>query len=84
MARRRRAVPDEAVPHYEKDRTEFEVYQSGPRKLWDEVETAYRWWQEQGRPGFERFGLTVDGDDERIWLDSPDNSVPVRPPDRDA
>lgn len=77
------AVTSWATADYEKDRTEFEVYQSGPRKLWDEVETAYRWWEEQGRPGFERFGLTVDGDGERVWLDSPDKPVAVRSLDGD-
>ncbi|NYI06818.1 methyltransferase domain-containing protein [Allostreptomyces psammosilenae] len=61
------------VPGHE----EFEVYQSGPRNLWDEVVAAYLWWDEQKRPGFERFGLTVDGNRERVWLDRPDNPVPV-------
>ncbi|MGW3569852.1 methyltransferase domain-containing protein [Streptomyces sp. NPDC000941] len=55
------------------------VWQSGPRRLWDEAEAAYRWWQEGGRPGFDRFGLTVDSEGERVWLDSPDDPVPVRP-----
>ncbi|MFD7665921.1 methyltransferase domain-containing protein [Streptomyces sp. NPDC059788] len=55
---------------------EFEVCQHGPRNLWDEVAAAYRWWERQGQPGFERFGLTVDGDGERVWLDSPDRPVP--------
>ncbi|MFI1100118.1 methyltransferase domain-containing protein [Streptomyces melanogenes] len=59
------------------DRTR--VWQSGPRRLWDEVESAYQWWDEQGRPGFDRFGLVVDGDGERAWLDSPGSPVPVRP-----
>ncbi|MES4909345.1 MULTISPECIES: methyltransferase domain-containing protein [unclassified Streptomyces] len=54
------------------------VWQSGPRQLWEEAEAAYRWWEEQGHPGFGRFGLTVDGDGERVWLDSPDNLVPAR------
>lgn len=54
------------------------VWQSGPRRLWEEAEAAYRWWDEQGRPGFGRFGLSVDGDGERVWLDSPDNLVPAR------
>ncbi|WP_419248834.1 methyltransferase domain-containing protein [Streptomyces melanogenes] len=54
------------------------VWQSGPRRLWGEVESAYQWWDEQGRPGFDRFGLVVDGDGERAWLDSPDSPVPVR------
>ncbi|MGW6791791.1 methyltransferase domain-containing protein [Streptomyces chartreusis] len=72
------AVTSWATADYEKGRDEFEVYQSGPRRLWDEVETAYLWWEKQGRPGFERFGLTVDSDGEHVWLDSPGNPVPVR------
>ncbi len=54
----------------------FAVVQSGPRRLWDETEAAYHWWEGQGRPGFDRFGLTVDSDGERAWLDSPDHPVP--------
>ncbi|MFL4906812.1 methyltransferase domain-containing protein [Streptomyces sp. MMS24-I2-30] len=72
------AVTSWATADHEKGRGEFEVYQSGPRRLWDEIETAYRWWEEQGKPGFERFGLTVDADGERVWLDQPDQLVPVR------
>ncbi|MEU1814835.1 methyltransferase domain-containing protein [Streptomyces roseifaciens] len=71
------AVTSWATADYEQGRGEFEVYQSGPRRLWGEVEAAYRWWAGQGRPGFDRFGLTVDGDGERVWLDSPGNVVPV-------
>ncbi|AYG80952.1 Protein-L-isoaspartate O-methyltransferase [Streptomyces hundungensis] len=71
------AVTSWATVDFVPRRKEFEVYQSGPRDLWDEVVAAYLWWDEQGRPGFERFGLTVDGDGERAWLDRPDNPVPV-------
>lgn len=66
-----------ASADYEPGADSFEVVQSGPRKLWDETEAAYRWWVTQGRPGFDRFGLTVDGDGERAWLDSPDHPVPA-------
>jgi hypothetical protein len=66
-----------ATADYEKDRTEYAVVQSGPRKLWDELEAAWRWWYQQGQPGFERFGLTVDNRGHRIWLDSPDHPVPT-------
>ncbi|MER5885143.1 protein-L-isoaspartate(D-aspartate) O-methyltransferase [Streptomyces sp. NPDC001941] len=62
------------VPGHEK----FGVVQFGARRLWDELELAWRWWDAQGRPGFERFGLTVDDDGERVWLDSPTSLVPVR------
>ncbi|MFE7319160.1 methyltransferase domain-containing protein [Streptomyces sp. NPDC057555] len=67
-----------AVVVFRDDRTEAKVYQSGPRHLWDEVAAAHAWWEEQGRPGFTRFGLTVDGDGEHPWLDSPDNPVATR------
>ncbi|MFI9718967.1 hypothetical protein ACIHFE_04815 [Streptomyces sp. NPDC052396] len=74
------AVTSWATVDYEADRAEFEVHQSGPRHLWDEVQAAYQWWAKQGRPGFDRFGLTVDADGERVWLDSPGNPAPVRAP----
>jgi hypothetical protein len=51
------------------------VYQGGPRKLWDEVEAAYRWWEAEGRPGIDRFGLTVSQQGQRIWLDTPEQPV---------
>lgn len=71
------AVTSWATVDYVPGREEFEVCQSGPRNLWDEVVLAHRWWVGQGRPGFERFGLTVDADEECVWLDQPDNPVPV-------
>ncbi|MFJ9943964.1 methyltransferase domain-containing protein [Streptomyces erythrochromogenes] len=66
-----------ASADYEPGVDSFDVVQSGPRRLWDETEAAYYWWEGQGRPGFERFGLTVDSDGERAWLDSPDHPVPA-------
>ncbi|MFJ6216990.1 methyltransferase domain-containing protein [Streptomyces sp. NPDC092296] len=71
------AVTSWATVDYEPGRAEFEVRQSGPRNLWDEVVAAYLWWDAQGRPGFGRFGLTVDSEGERVWLDRPDRPVPV-------
>ncbi|MFI1584564.1 hypothetical protein [Embleya sp. NPDC020630] len=35
------------------------VLQSGPRRLWDEVETAWRWRDGQGRPTVQDFCLTA-------------------------
>ncbi|WP_318657894.1 hypothetical protein [Streptomyces aureocirculatus] len=44
--------------------------------LADDVEAAVRWWDEQGRPGIDRFGLTVDSDGHTTaWLDAPEHSV---------
>ncbi|MGV4926439.1 methyltransferase domain-containing protein [Streptomyces sp. BHT-5-2] len=59
------------------DRAEARVWQSGPRRLWDEVEAAYHWWTAQASPGFDRFGLTVTPDGQQVWLDEPANSWPA-------
>ncbi|MFE2728044.1 hypothetical protein [Kitasatospora sp. NPDC059327] len=50
----------------------FDVRQSGPRRLWDEIHTAWGDWDKAGQPGYERFGLTATGAGERtVWLDDP-------------
>ncbi|HEY5835145.1 rRNA adenine N-6-methyltransferase family protein [Streptomyces sp.] len=64
-----------AVVIFQDDREEATVYQSGPRRLWDEVESAYRWWDSQGRPDVQRFGLTVSAEGQAPWLDTPSNIV---------
>ncbi|XMN06978.1 methyltransferase domain-containing protein [Streptomyces griseobrunneus] len=53
------------------------VWQHGHRQLWAEVKVAYLWWAAQGRPGYERLGLTVDAEGQKVWLDDPANSWPV-------
>jgi protein-L-isoaspartate O-methyltransferase len=55
------------------------VYQSGERRLWDEVERALVWWAGRGRPELGRFGLTVRADGtQRPWFDHPDNVLALR------
>ncbi|MFF9405857.1 protein-L-isoaspartate O-methyltransferase [Streptomyces anandii] len=68
-----------ATVDYEPGRTQYDVYQSGPRELWSEVERAFWWWDAQGRPGFERFGLTVNTENgaHTPWLDSPDRPLHI-------
>ncbi|WP_428313848.1 methyltransferase domain-containing protein [Kitasatospora sp. LaBMicrA B282] len=58
------------------DEVEWEVYQSGPRKLWDLVEAAHRWWQSVGEPDFDRFGMTVGSAGRTFWLDTADHPLP--------
>ncbi|MFE9610160.1 methyltransferase domain-containing protein [Streptomyces sp. NPDC006012] len=53
---------------------EAQVWQSGPRRLWDEVSGAYHWWRSQGSPDVTRFGLTVTPDGHRAWVDDPNGS----------
>ncbi|MFG2223976.1 methyltransferase domain-containing protein [Streptomyces sp. NPDC048644] len=53
------------------------VWQFGPRRLWDEAEAAFRWWTGNGRPGHDRFGLTVSAEGQAAWLDDPAGSWPL-------
>jgi hypothetical protein len=66
-SRARVDVTDGAVTH--------RVRQRGPRSLWDEIEAAYRWWDEAGRPETGRFGVAVTPDRRYVYLDSPDAHV---------
>jgi protein-L-isoaspartate(D-aspartate) O-methyltransferase len=47
------------------------IRELGPRSLWGEVESAYGWWVDQGRPGLTRFGVTVYRSGQSVWLDEP-------------
>jgi hypothetical protein len=49
---------------------------AGPRLLWDAVESAHELYDGHGRPGRERFGVTVTGEEQRIWLDAPSRTLP--------
>ncbi|MCM3883328.1 methyltransferase domain-containing protein [Frankia sp. R82] len=54
-----------------------EIAQHGPRRLWDELEAAYDWWDGLGRPGCDRFGLTVTPEGQTFWCDQPDQTIPT-------
>ncbi|MDX3854802.1 methyltransferase domain-containing protein [Streptomyces sp. AK02-01A] len=64
-----------ATVEYAPDREMYEVEQYGPRALWDEVRAAFLRWHDLGKPGRSRFGLSVDGDGQRVWLDDPHHVV---------
>ncbi|UGY91711.1 methyltransferase domain-containing protein [Streptomyces gobiensis] len=64
-----------AVVVFRDGQPEATVYQSGARRLWDEAEAAYRWWEGEGRPTYERFGLTVTPDSHTVWLDEPTHAL---------
>ncbi len=50
------------------------VHQYGPRRLWDEVDAAYIWWRDAGKPTPDRYGLTVTPDGTHtVWIDAPDS-----------
>ncbi|MFJ8311869.1 MULTISPECIES: protein-L-isoaspartate O-methyltransferase [unclassified Streptomyces] len=47
----------------------------GPRDLWGEVVRSFTWYQRQRRPDITRFGVTVDAEGQRFWLDEPSRPV---------
>lgn len=48
-----------------------ELHQTGPRRLWDEIEATHSSWREWGSPRRERFGLTATPQGQWVWLDEP-------------
>lgn len=63
----------------EPDTDGYRVRQYGPRRLFTELEAAYRWWQELGRPAYTRFGLRVTRSEQAVWLDTDAQVVAVLP-----
>ncbi|MGH3517207.1 MAG: hypothetical protein ACRDQ7_07260, partial [Haloechinothrix sp.] len=55
----------------------WQVRQLGPRRLWDEAETAYDWWHDQGEPGMDQFGVMIGPGRQWLWLEQPENVVRV-------
>jgi methyltransferase of ATP-grasp peptide maturase system len=50
----------------------YPVRQYGPRRLWDAVEHAAAFWNDEGRPGYERFGISATTHGQYVWYDEPD------------
>ncbi|MFC7329522.1 methyltransferase domain-containing protein [Marinactinospora rubrisoli] len=53
----------------------YGVRQHGARRLFDELATAYAWWEAAGKPPHTRFGLTVRPDGQTVWLDHPEHPI---------
>ena len=54
---------------------QYTLLQHGDRRLWDEAANAYRWWLNKGKPERDRYGITITGDRQTLWLDQPGNSL---------
>ncbi|MFY9806479.1 MAG: methyltransferase domain-containing protein [Pseudonocardiaceae bacterium] len=48
-----------------------QVWEAGPHSLWRIIEATHTAWVHHGKPGWERFGVTVTPDRQSIWLDTP-------------
>jgi hypothetical protein len=60
-------------------REPYTVIQYGPRSLWDEAAApTLSWWDLQGRPALERFGITAHADGTHLaWFDDEDEPWPL-------
>ncbi|BBA99795.1 hypothetical protein RVR_6570 [Actinacidiphila reveromycinica] len=67
--------PSWAVVVFRDGQREAAVWQSGPRRLWEEVAAAVRWWRSLDRPAADRFGLAVTAEEAWVWLDTPGNRL---------
>lgn len=47
------------------------IFRRGSRRLWDEVEAAYRWWRDAGEPKAADWLFTVTPDNQRVELRAP-------------
>ncbi|MBA2324236.1 MAG: methyltransferase domain-containing protein [Pseudonocardiales bacterium] len=56
------------------DNGHHQLREAGPSQLWRSVENAYQDWEQTGRPGWDRLGLTVTAHEQRVWLDTPNNT----------
>ena len=50
----------------------YRVRQYGERRIWDRVEEAAAFWKAEGRPTYDRFGITATTDSQHVWFDDPD------------
>ncbi|MGH3717316.1 MAG: hypothetical protein ACRDRI_00450 [Pseudonocardiaceae bacterium] len=50
------------------DEEAFPVLQSGPRRLWDEVEKAHHWWTDAGSPGADSWRFTITPEGQHVQL----------------
>lgn len=61
-----------SLRHHPERPGRYPVRQFGPRMLFDEVESAYRWWVDLGEATVDRWKLTVCSEGQRMWLSGED------------
>ncbi len=53
---------------YQPETRRWPVHQFGPRRLWDEVTTAYQQWEHAGRPAVARWRVTITPHQQHVAL----------------
>lgn len=66
-----------AVAVWRPESEEYTLFQVGDRPVWEEVTDAYFRWVSWGEPDYDRFGLTVSPQGQRVWLDRPEHPLPT-------
>ena len=57
-----------ALACYDRSGGPYQIRQCGPRHLWDEIEDAYQWWCNQGKPPLTQWRLTMSSDQQTTSL----------------
>jgi hypothetical protein len=57
-----------AVARYDHAGGPYEIRQLGPRRLWDEIEAAYQWWSDWGKPPMNQWQLTISSTEQTATL----------------
>lgn len=63
-------APDGSGAHITPD---GQLTQTGPHRIWDDIEEIHKAWRALGSPPRERFGLTITPTEQYVWLDHPDS-----------
>ena len=53
---------------YQPDTERWPVHQFGPRRLWDEIDAAYRGWEQAARPPVEQWTVTITPNGQHLKL----------------
>jgi protein-L-isoaspartate O-methyltransferase len=60
--------------------TRRQVTQRGPRRIWDQIETAHHHWHNAGQPTRDRIGVSITAHGaHRYWLDTPNTPLWTQP-----
>ena len=57
-----------AIARYDRSAGPYQIRQHGPRHLWTEIEAAYQWWCDHGKPPLTQWRLTINPDQQTTSL----------------
>jgi protein-L-isoaspartate(D-aspartate) O-methyltransferase len=57
-----------AIAQYDHSGGPYRIRQHGSRQLWNEIDTAYHWWLNQGKPPLSQWQLTINSEQQTATL----------------